>query len=356
MIKKLAIFYMTGTGNSYTVALWCAQLGESLGLSATVYSLFDSKGFAATQSGEPLNAAVLCAFAFPTHGFTAPWQVIRAIWRLPRGNHAGAVVLPSRAGTRVQGVALPGMEGTAGYLVALLLSLKGYRVRGVKGIDMPSNWTALHWGMSEENVSSLINRAEAKVKKFVRFIVAGKVSFQGIIPLVVGLVLVPVSLLYLLLGQFFLAKLFFSSEKCSGCGLCAQFCPKQAIMMRGKQEKRPYWRFSCDSCMACMNYCPSQAIEVSPLFVIVFYYLITVPLLTYISHYLVGGYIPSYLGTVLQVGYAFLAVAVAYWLLHQAMRYKPIRKLFSYLCHTRYMRRYHAPGILWAKFQKKQRT
>lgn len=347
MFDKISIFYMTGTGNSFKVALWFAEIAKSLGL------LVNLRQVKMTKLETKTDIRTLCVFVFPTHGFTAPILILKQIFFLPKANGACAVILPTRAGTRVKGLCFPGMEGTAGYLTAFLLLLKGYKIRGVMGIDMPSNWTALHWGLSIENVEHIISQAESKVKRFATLILQGDTKFNGIISLVLGLMLAPISLMYLVLAQFVLAKLFFASDKCVGCGVCARYCPKQAIRMTGKdKEKRPYWRYSCDSCMACMNYCPHEAIEVSPLLAVVFYYIATVPFISYLISNWTGYYIEKNWIDLIQYISILLTVYLVYLISHQFMRFPLVRTIFSKVTHTRYFRRYQAPGVPFAKSDK----
>ncbi|MBP2637067.1 MAG: 4Fe-4S ferredoxin, iron-sulpur binding protein [Firmicutes bacterium] len=346
MFDKIAVFYMTGTGNSFKVALWFAEIAKSLGLSVSL------KQVTITKLETTTDMRTLCVFIFPTHGFTAPILILKQIFFLPKASGTSAVILPTRAGTRVKGFCFPGMEGTAGYLAALLLVLKGYKIRGVLGIDMPSNWTALHWGLSPENVEHIISRAESKVKSFAALILRGDTKFNGIISLMLGLMLAPISLMYLVLAQFVLAKLFFASDKCVGCGVCAQYCPKQAIKMTGQDKKRPYWRYSCDSCMACMNYCPHEAIEVSPLLAVFFYYITTVPFISYLISSWSGYYIGKSWIDLMQYITILITVYLVYLISHQFMRFPLVRTLFSKLTHTRYFRRYQAPGVPFAKPDK----
>lgn len=342
MIEKLFVFYMTGTGNSYKVAMWFAEVARSMGLQTGVQQIKTEKlCFGPDEKS-------LCVFTLPTHGFTAPWLVIKRILQLPRANGASAVVLATRAGTRINGIALPGMEGTAGYLTAFLLFLKGYKVKGVMGIDMPSNWTAVHWGLSKENAEFIISAAEPKVKEIAEIILLGQVYFRGFIPLVLGLLLGPISFMYLIMAQLILSKLFFASDKCVSCGLCSTICPTKAIKMTGKIKKRPYWSYSCDSCMACMNYCPHQAIEASPILAIVFYYITTVPAAIYLQGCIFNGYLDwlpiNWVGIV-QYVFVLISVYLAYILIHQVMGWRLFSMIFSRLSHTHYLRRYHAPDV-----------
>jgi hypothetical protein len=201
VFERIVVFFMTGTGNSYQVAAWFVEVAVAFGLKIQVQQIKVAK-----LSIEP-NSRTLCVFTLPTHGFTAPWLLLKQILHLPKGKGTAAVVLPSRAGTRIKGISLPGMEGTAGYLTACLLFLKGYRVKGVIGVDMPSNWTAVHWGLSKENREFIISAAEPKVKYFAKVILSGQVYFHGIIPLTLGLWLAPISVMYLIMAQLILSQI-----------------------------------------------------------------------------------------------------------------------------------------------------
>ncbi len=142
MYKKSTIYYFTGTGNSYRVASWMGETATTQGINSCVASISGARPAEEIENG----SENLLGLVFPTHGFTAPWHVIHFALRLPRRRGTHAFVTPTRAGTKIIGF-LPGMEGTAGYLIALILLLKGYILQGVQAVDMPSNWMALHWGL-----------------------------------------------------------------------------------------------------------------------------------------------------------------------------------------------------------------
>ena len=48
------------------------------------------------------------------------------------------------------------------------------------------------------------------------------------------------------------------TDKCTGCGICAQFCPEGAIQIINKKAVVDY--DYCKGCMICMNECPVKAI------------------------------------------------------------------------------------------------
>jgi len=344
MYQKLAAFFMTGTGNSYRIADWSARIAEEHTIPAEVQQIKSG------EESKPVGQGTLAVFTYPTHGFTAPWLIMKYVWKLPQGRQAHALVRPCRAGVRVKGLFIPGLEGTAGYLIALLLWLRGYTVRGVMGVDMPSNWTAVHWGMNEENAAVITKLAEAKVASLVATVLQGKRHFDGLIQCLLGLVLVKISLMYLILAQLILAKLFFATDRCTGCSLCQKLCPKQAIRMCGGREKRPYWTYACDSCMACMNFCPHKAIEVSPLIIMLLVYITSIPAAGYLSGWLLASRAVDLAslplaGFGLQYVYVLLAAAVTYRLLHLVLGIRAVRKLLGTLSHTRFFRRYQAAGV-----------
>jgi ferredoxin len=344
LYNEIIGFFMTGTGNSYKVVKWFLETANVA--RSELCQIRDN------QSDIHIRNSDLLVFSYPTHGFTAPWLMVKHIFRLPKVNAVHAVVLPMRAGTRMFGWSLPGMEGTAGYLVALLLWYRGYTVKGVVAIDMPSNWTAIHWGLNHENVQVISENGESKVKKIAHEILAGHSVYKGFIPFIIGIILSRISLIYLILAQLILSKLFFASNQCNGCRIRQGICPKQAITMIGN---KPYWKYSCDSCMACMNYCPQTAIQVSSFSIFLFSYILSLPVNTWITdmigeHIMAGS--PDIVFFAIQYLYTLSSVAFVYLMLHHLLRSKPIAALMTGLSHTRYFRRYQAQGVSLKEIHK----
>jgi uncharacterized protein len=56
------------------------------------------------------------------------------------------------------------------------------------------------------------------------------------------------------------ARPFTITERCTGCGTCAEVCPKTAISMR--KEKSVIERDICIGCFDCMHVCPEHAIDI----------------------------------------------------------------------------------------------
>ena len=58
-------------------------------------------------------------------------------------------------------------------IIALILYLKGYRIRGILSLDMPSNWTSLHPALKPKNIEAIIKRAQPRATAFMEKILAG---------------------------------------------------------------------------------------------------------------------------------------------------------------------------------------
>lgn len=340
------LLVLSGTGNTFRVASRLAELCAARGVAAAIHPL------TAPLPAPFVDPRHLIGLLSPTHGFTAPWGVIRRACALPRGQGAHAFVIATRGATPVGRFMCPGLEGTTAYLLALILALRGYRLRGVTAIDMPVNWIAVHPGIRPETARRMSARSLPRAEAFLDALLAGRRRYRGWIGLALGLLLARVSLAYLLMGRFFLAKLFFPSAACTGCGQCARACPFGALRMKGRPAPRPYWTFTCESCMRCMAYCPTRAIEVSHPWAVgltlltagvVFSARTSGRISGWLTPGVPAGALPV-LVWLIQYGLCLATLWLAYRLLWQLARLPAVNRLLACTTLTRVFRRYHEPG------------
>lgn len=342
--RSVDIYFMSGTGNTFRASRVFAETAASPGCDVSMTPMGKSSRPRSISGG----SSKLVLLASPTHGFTAPWLAIWFAMRMPRGGGAHAAVLVTRAGSRIGRVILPGLDGTAAYILALIMLLKGYRVRGAIGIDMPSNWLAVHPGFKRASAEAIIAHSRPSLDRYCRRILSGRMFFGSWISFPLGLLLLPVSLGYLVYGRAMFGKLFFAGNKCNGCGLCAKQCQHNAIRMRGR-PLRPYWTFRCESCMRCMAYCPKETIEVSHSFAVLAGMAMSVypPLLAALLFSMVPGSEKAPLGRL-----AFQASVYAFWLgvlmlmyvfFWMVTRNTAVNRIFKYTTLTTLFRRYHEP-------------
>jgi ferredoxin len=343
--REATVYFYTGTGNSYRVAVWMTDALADEGTVVTLRPIDSAQ--AAKEIGD--GAPAFLGLVMPTHGFTTPWAMLRFAFGLPRRRGTHAVVVATRAGMRIGSLYTPGFEGTATLLVAVILAAKGYHVRGTAGIDMPSNWIALHPSLSYQAVIGIVNRARTRTAHFMSPVVLGRQRFANWIASLLGLLVLPISVAYLLIGRLFLAKLFFASDRCTGCGLCAENCPNGAIEMRGSgQSGRPYWTFRCESCMRCIGFCAVRAVEASHLLAVGTYLLTgTIPTAAALTWLTARVPLLAFLGLlprwILDSANAVVVLALIYPLLHLLLRMRGVNCFFTHATLTHYYRRYHEP-------------
>jgi Pyruvate/2-oxoacid:ferredoxin oxidoreductase delta subunit len=349
--KQMTVYYMSGTGNSRRAALWMADRSQTKGVPADAVNI--EQVTAAKQELGPIVGLVM-----PTHGFTAPWLMMRFAASLPRGRGRRAFCVATRGGAKYGRVFTPGIGGSAVFIIALILLLKGYRPAGVMGLDMPSNWTAFHPAFGEKTSRAIIERSKPKAESFIDRIVSGKTRWLGadvIADLILGILLSPISYLYLLKGRFFLAKIFFANNKCNSCGICVDFCPTGAVRLTGKEQK-PYWRYNCESCMRCMSFCPKEAIEAGHSWAALLIFVLGLPFagaamrLLNLSDGFTG------LHGALEFLLFYPALFLAYFIFSILIKIKPINSLFAYTTLTRWYRRYREPDTRLQDLKPKTET
>lgn len=342
----LRLFYFSGTGNARNVATWIASVWRSHEREVEVVDL---------ASSERRNLLVgpedEIGIASPTHGFNLPPITLNFVFAFPRApNKNRAFIVNTRAGARFFGKCLPGLSGLAQLLAALVLTFKGYRIVGMRPIDLPSNWISVHPGLREDNVRALQQRCAVVTQRFAEAILHGKRDLRALWDLPQDLLIAPISFGYYFVGRFFFAKSFVASSACDRCGLCVKQCPVRALEW---VDERPFWTWRCESCMRCMNQCPKRAIETAHGFIILapwaFSLTLTWVLTSLAPRWLPPGVLGIYaLWPVQFVVDSALTIAflcVAYRLLHRALCVRIVERIviWSSLTHFGFWRRYRSP-------------
>lgn len=342
----LRMFYFSGTGNARNVALWMVEAWREGGREADVVDL--AKVDPRTVQIGPEDEV---GFSSPTHGFNFPPITLSFLFRFPRAPAKNnAFVFNTRAGVRILGWCAPGLTGAAQLIAAATLWSKGYRVRAMRPIDLPSNWISLHPGLGKPAVSDIYARCHRIMRECAGRLLNGRTDYRALWDLPQDLLIAPIAVGYYLVGRFLFAKSFVASAACDNCGACIKQCPVKAIRL---VEGRPFWSFDCESCMRCMSNCPKRAIETAHGFVLgslavfsaVLHYLVY-PFLSAKIPYLMSATLPArVLRNVLEPVLMLVTLKLAYHLLHRARRYRIIDRLMTLtsLTHFQFWRRYRAP-------------
>ena len=338
--KKIVIYYFTGTGNSEKVANWISDIASEMEVDTILFNIanIDRLHIDTTDS------EALIIFISPVHGFNYPPVMLNFIGRFPKGKNDIAL-MNTRAGMLIGKIITPGITGVAFFLSALLLKLKGYTIRALYPVDMPSNWISIHPGLNQHTVRYLHVKNKEKVDVFARRVISGKSCYKALREIVQDLVCSPVSLLYFFIGRFVFSKSFYASKDCNNCGICVKNCPVKAIVY---VDKRPFWTFNCESCMRCMSNCPKKAIETghgSMVGIMVLNSVVLVGLFyTYFERFFFN-IKETIAGFILETVLFLISLMIWYRVTHFLMRFRFFERLMVYTSFTKYKfwgRRYRA--------------
>ena len=342
----LRMYYFSGTGNARNVARWMTEAWRARGREAEEIDIAATDVDAITvRPGDDIG------LASPTHGFNFPPITLAFLFAFPRTSWGNRVcILNTRGGVRLFGVYVPGLSGVAQLLAALVFLLKGYRVVGMRPVDLPSSWISLHPGLRDDTIRAIYERCEAATRRCANRLIDGGRDLRALFDLPQDLLIAPISIGYYLVGRFLFAKSFIASAACDACGACVTQCPVHAVRL---VAGRPFWSHRCESCMRCMNHCPKRAIETAHGFVVGFLvafnvavaalvYPLVLPLVPVLSGAGLGGTATRFaFESALMLAVLFLS----YRLLHLGLRFRPIERLavLTSLTHFAFWRRYRAP-------------
>ncbi len=336
MINQAMIYYFSGTGNARNVAHWIAEVATEKQIPVSMFDLakIDRKNI----PPPPQNA--MLGFCGPTHGFNFPPVVMYFIFRFPKANGNKVFLVNTRAGMKLSKLFLPGLSGIALWLAAVVLWIKGYKIVGLRSIDLPSNWISLHPGLREQVVQSIHERCKRISQKFAGNIFSNKKDMHAFYDIIQDMIIAPVSLGYFFIGRFIFAKSFYANTSCDNCNVCIRNCPVKAIIT---VNKRPFWTYRCESCMRCMNDCPKRAIETAHGFIVGILYFTSAVVIWYFWKLLSAldilpghSFTARMLSNILEMMITFTVVVLSYRLLHYLIKLPGIGQMIKYTSFTRY--------------------
>jgi ferredoxin len=266
--NKIVIFYFSGTGNARNVTHWIGDIASNHNVPIEIIDISKLK----SRKEIKIEENSMIGFCSPTHGFNFPPIMFHFLLRFPKSKKNNAFIVNTRAGMKMGKFFLPGLSGLAQILSALILIIKGYKIKGMYPVDLPSNWISVHPGIKPSIVDSIYKRRKKQTEAFAHKILNNGNDYKGLKTIIIDLFIAPIAFLYYVVGRFILAKTFYASNDCTNCNICIQKCPVQAIKL---VENRPFWTYKCESCMQCMNICPERAIETAHGYVFAIYFFIS---------------------------------------------------------------------------------
>jgi len=335
-LKKIIIYFFSGTGNAKRIALWIYDLAKEQGITCSINNI---DHFRFEESNLPDKEALI-VFISPIHGFNYPKITLDFIRHFPSGKNK-VLLMNTRAGMKIGNWITPGLTGIAFFISSFWLRRKGYKICGQIAYDMPSNWLSLHPALNEETVSFIHRAMQAKVQMHFGQILKEQDLFLSRKEVVQDILIAPISILYYFIARFIIAKTFYADSHCDQCGICIKECPVNAIEL---VDGRPFWTTRCESCMRCMNFCPKKAVQTAHglLAGTILIYSISIGFLY--AYVLRGLDIMPFFKFVLSNLVFFLILLFFYRLQHIMLKYRPSAAIIS---HT---------SLTWYKFWGRYRS
>jgi ferredoxin len=233
------IFYFSATGNSKYVAECIASATNDRIIS--IVSCIKDQSFKFKLSE---NETI--GFITPVYFWGLPTIVIEFMQRLiieMFGKHYIYTI-----------ITCGGTSGFASNQLAKLFDNIKIKVKARFCVTMVDTWTPL-FDLSNENKNKIIcQKAELQIDKIIKNIksnILGNFDKRKI-PIIAFIV-------YRLYKNVRQTKHFWLMDNCTGCGLCVQQCPVNAI--EAKNKKAAWIKNECVMCLGCLHKCPVFAIQ-----------------------------------------------------------------------------------------------
>lgn len=232
------IVYFSGTGNSRYVAQWlAAALGDSL---------CDAGEYIKHKKTAQLHSDKPWVFVAPTYAWRLPRLFVYFLETAQFSGSKDAYFLMTCGQS---------IGGAMAYNRTLCQRLQLHHM-GTAAIVYPENYIAMFNTPSPAQARRIRAKAEPDIQLAISRIRDGRPlpvpesKWSGKLASTLGN-----RLFYNLMIK---SSRFYTTNSCSGCGLCVENCPLNNIMLT---NGRPEWGKRCTHCMACICNCPAEAIE-----------------------------------------------------------------------------------------------
>ncbi|MBD3191907.1 MAG: hypothetical protein GF308_14765 [Candidatus Heimdallarchaeota archaeon] len=251
---KAAIFYFSGTGNTWWVT---NQLQEKLtekGITVNCCSAESNDAKEPKKVEKLMAQADIVGFGYPIYGSDIPKLFMDFIKQLPKVEKKAAFVYTT----------MMLFSGDGAIVAKRQLRKKGFRVKQAINIRMPNNVKLpypifKHFPIrnGEEN-DEVKKKAQRKIVKLVDRIIKSKRWIQGNDPFnIIGGLMQRIEMRLIDLSIY--ARNFFVDEAtCIQCMDCVNNCPTNNIVF---EEGEFSWEDRCILCLRCYHFCPVDAIQ-----------------------------------------------------------------------------------------------
>lgn len=223
-----AIYYFTATGNSLTTARRiCDGLDDCRLISAV----------SANRMRVIIEESDAVGFVFPVYFSDMPCIVRELISKMVFTANPYIFAVPT----------CRGHAGACHQRMNQLLMTRGQKLALAANVNMPGNSYINEPGVDEMHLANQDSAVQA-ILPLIRSRETRDYSEPALIPL--ARTAYP--------NNF--RGITAEAEKCTGCGICAEVCPMENIVLR---EGKAVIGDHCSTCLSCFHWCPNEAIWMS---------------------------------------------------------------------------------------------
>lgn len=231
------IIYFSGTGGTAKAAFALEKELIKKGITVNTYEL---NGKSKTES-----SGDLLILMFPVYAANAPKSIDEWVKAAPYGNSKKTAVISVSGGGEM-------IVNTACRVSTIKgLAKKGYDVFYEKMFVMPTNCFISN---SDELNGMLLDVLPRKAHNAAQQIITGNTHRKK--PLFIDRFITKAMLIEKNAAKIF-GRHLAANASCSGCGLCAENCPRNNIII---QNQKPVFNGNCVICLKCVYACPQKAI------------------------------------------------------------------------------------------------
>ena len=245
-LQKIDVILCSFSGNTGHYTRQFIDALQENGKAAAIYRFHRKEEFKPVLGGDAL------ALAFPVSGWKPPWHLTEYLIKdLPRGNGKPAFILYTAAG---------GPEN-AGFAAWIILTLKGYKVRGRAWSIYPMNVPTFRLG--PKAFCSFIDSL-TPLKNDTGFIIKAAREFSNGERAGMPFILwpTPLTILGILFDNRWVNKYLYRTyvwrKRCTKCNFCVRYCP---VYRFNTDSGLPKAQGTCALCFGCVNHCPKNAMH-----------------------------------------------------------------------------------------------
>lgn len=225
----ISLYYFTATGNSLTTA---RRLADGLGSCRLIPAVSLMKKAKVIENSETVG------FVFPVYFSDMPCLMRDLISKMVfTAEHPYIFAVPT----------CRGHAGACHQRMNQLLMTRGQKLSLAVNVNMPGNSYINEPGVDEQHLAGQ-DSAVAAILPLIRARETRDYSDASIIPL--ARTAYP--------NNF--RGIEAESDKCTGCGICAEVCPMGNIVLR---ENKAVIGDNCSTCLSCFHWCPNEAVWMS---------------------------------------------------------------------------------------------